>query len=476
MCDKKKSELLKEQRLGMANTMKNKLQATIVAYRNSTDIDVQFTDGIVVTNKSYQAFRQGLIRHPHIRPENQMGIKMKEERIGQTQQMNNGMVATIIQYNNAHDITIQFEDGIIVEHIRYKVFTQGGVSHPNIKATTVNSIQEFAIRYYLRNLGFRKIEQGEWQDRGFGRLELDFYHEEKHIAIEYDGGHHRQYDTIQRDIRKDTICQQLGIILYRLRDPMIPPIKHSTSINYVLDKNKVIRLGLIDCKEELVAILNKHNIVHDNVAINFKHDVESIMTEYRDSYINYYANKRIGEKHYNKQSQQYVTIIAYRSAKDLDVQFEDGAIRTGIMYSHLINGRLCHPSKLPNTVAQERIGSKHTMNNGLQATIIAYRKSDDIDVQFDDGAIRYGVTYDHFKDGKIGHPSTLRGHGAETRLGEEKTMNCGLQAKVIAYRQAHDIDVQFSTGEIRQNVDYYNFKTGRLVPINRYNSKGDIHD
>lgn len=34
-------------------------------------------------------------------------------------------------------------------------------------------------------------------------------------------------------------------------------------------------------------------------------------------------------------------------------------------------------------------------------TIIAYRSSDDIDVQFEDGSIRQAVRFDHFKNGKI---------------------------------------------------------------------------
>lgn len=456
--------------------MYNKLTATIIEYRNANDIDVQFSDGVIVKNKTYICFQKGLIGHPHVRASNRAVAALKEARLGQSQKMNNGMIATIVQYNNAQDMTIQFEDATVVEHARYRDFKYGGIPHPHKQYTTTNSIQEFAIRYYLSQLGFRKVQQGEWKDRGFGRLELDFYHDEKQIAIEYDGGHHKQPDSIKRDTRKNAICQKLGVVLYRLRDPILPILEHSTSVNYILDKTKLVRLGLIDCKDELIEILDKHNIAHDTITINFYQDADLIMAEYRDTYINYYGNKRVGEKHYNASSQQYITIIAYRSAKDIDVQFEDGTIRTGVMYSHLIDGRLSHSNELISTVAQQRIGSSRIMNNGLRATIIAYRKSEDMDVQFDDGTIRHGVTYNHFKDGRIGHPATLRGHGADTRLGEEKIMNCGVRAKIIAYRQAHDIDVQFSTGEIRRNVGYYNFKIGKLLPVNRCKQKGDSDD
>lgn len=471
-----KYHLLKEQRIGMTKMMHNKLEATIIKYNTSTDIDVQFEDGVIVENKTYQEFKHGSIRHPYIHTTNKVGIEMQKQRMHQSQQMNNGMVAEIIQYKNAHDVSIQFEDGTVAEHVSYRTFMSGGISHPNIQSTLINSLQEFAIRYYLSQLGFRKIEQGEWKSQGFGKQELDFYHDQKHIAIEYDGGLHRQADAIERDRRKDEKCKKLGIVLYRLRDPSLPILQDGSSINYILDKAKTIRSGIIDCKKELIEILEKHDIAHDNIDIDFCRDSDAIVSEYNSTYVNYYSNKRIGEKHYSNNAKQNVTIVAYRSAGDIDVQFEDGTVRTGVAYSHVVNGVLLHPKATTNEVAKQRIGITRIMNNGLQATIIAYRKSEDIDVQFEDGSVRYNVTYDHFKNGKIGHPSTLRGHGADTRLGEEKIMNCGVQAKVIAYRQAHDIDVQFSTGDIRHHVDYYSFKIGRLLPVNRCKLKGDNDD
>lgn len=48
------------------------------------------------------------------------------------------------------------------------------------------------------------------------------------------------------------------------------------------------------------------------------------------------------------------------------------------------------------------------------------------------------------------------------RIGEERTMNCGMKAKIIAYRNNKDIDVKFEDGYIIKNTIYGNFKRGKI--------------
>ena len=47
----------------------------------------------------------------------------------------------------------------------------------------------------------------------------------------------------------------------------------------------------------------------------------------------------------------------------------------------------------------DRNGITNKMHNGMLATIIEYRKSTDMDIQFEDGKIRYGVQYEKFQRG-----------------------------------------------------------------------------
>ena len=112
-----------EDRIGQSKIANNGMKMTIIAYRSSTDLDVQFEDGTVIKNKAYKAFIKGQIQNPNI---------MKRKRIGETNIATNGMKMTIIDYRNADDMDVQFEDGAVVEHTSYGCFKKHDVANPNI--------------------------------------------------------------------------------------------------------------------------------------------------------------------------------------------------------------------------------------------------------------------------------------------------------------------------------------------------------
>ena len=94
------------------------------------------------------------------------------------------------------------------------------------------------------------------------------------------------------------------------------------------------------------------------------------------------------------------------------------------------------------------------MNCGMSATIIAYRKSSDLDVLFENGEIAEGKSFASFQRGAIAYPSYIN---TEQRLGKSKFMNCGMSAKIIAYRKSNDIDVQFEDGTVVRHRNYSDF-------------------
>lgn len=106
-----------------------------------------------------------------------------------------------------------------------------------------------------------------------------------------------------------------------------------------------------------------------------------------------------------------------------------------------------------------RIGEKRIMGNGMEAELIAYRGAADIDVRLSDGSIHRGKRYWAFKNGMLGphlyHPVT-------DRTGERRRMNCGMEAEVIAYRKATDIDIRFSDGLVIRHRKYANFLNGSI--------------
>ena len=151
------------------------------------------------------------------------------------------------------------------------------------------------------------------------------------------------------------------------------------------------------------------------------------------------------------------TIIRYGGATDIDVRFEDGAVAVHKAYGEFKKGGIAHPS----TTAKARLGETRMMNCGMKATIIRYENADDINICFEDGKVVEHKTYRAFKKGYIAHQNT--NVPVEARLGETQMMNCGMEATIIRYEGATDIDVRFEDGTVVKHGVYGNFKKGEIA-------------
>ncbi|MBQ9303487.1 phospholipase D family protein [Butyrivibrio sp.] len=111
------------------------------------------------------------------------------------------------------------------------------------------------------------------------------------------------------------------------------------------------------------------------------------------------------------------------------------------------------------------------MNNGLKATIIAYRNYKDVGVRFANGVEVLHRRYDSFKKGAIACPGVgsyqPKTSQKESRLGEEKTMSNGMIAKIVGYSNCKNIDVEFEDGTVRKGCQYNDFQKGWLNPTPR---------
>ena len=123
----------KTNRLGETRMMNCGMEATIIRYGNARDIDICFEDGAVVEHKEYSKFKKSGIAHPST---------TAEARLGETRMMNCGMKATIIRYGGATDIDVRFEDGAIMEHMIYSKFKKGSIAHPNTKVSAKDRLGE----------------------------------------------------------------------------------------------------------------------------------------------------------------------------------------------------------------------------------------------------------------------------------------------------------------------------------------------
>ena len=356
----------KTNRLGETRMMNCGMEATIIRYGKYSDIDVRFEDGVIVEHKRYRAFENGNIANPNFNP-----------RLGETKMMNCGMEATIIRYGGSADIDVRFEDGIVVEHREYREFEKGGIINPNIKATAENRLDETC----MMNCGMKATII-----RYNGVRDIDVRFEDGTVA------EHKAYGPFKRG---------------EIANPNI-----KTSAENCLGETRMMNCGM------------------------------------------------------------EATIIRYGGYKDIDVRFEDGTVVEHKGYSAFKRGEIANPNV--KTFAN-RLDETRMMNCGMEATIIRYSRRDDIDVRFEDGTVIEHRQYIQFERGNIANPNFKA--SAENCLGETRMMNCGMEATIIRYNTGKDIDVRFEDETVVEHRGYGNFKTGGITHplISLNNGSKDFH-
>ena len=121
--------------MGQSKIQLNGFVATITAYRSFVDMDVQFEDGYVMCNTTLSTWRAGRVIHPNVRKTYEEDrvknakktTSKKDKYIGLKKLMKCGLYATVIDYKDCKNLTIQFEDGYVKSGVRSDHFTEGKV-------------------------------------------------------------------------------------------------------------------------------------------------------------------------------------------------------------------------------------------------------------------------------------------------------------------------------------------------------------
>lgn len=177
-----------------------------------------------------------------------------------------------------------------------------------------------------------------------------------------------------------------------------------------------------------------------------------------------FMGNRVGEINTATNGQK-MTIVTYRTGRDLDVEFEDGTLVQHKCYTAFQDGKI----KNPNLYGSAHIGETGIAKNGMQMRIIACRSHDDMDIEFEDGTRVYHKTYQSFKQGYIKNPNIAytcniqRTKNASDRyVGKIGIAKNGLKMTIIAYRGWDDIDIEFEDGIVVTNKSYQNFQRGSV--------------
>lgn len=106
----------------------------------------------------------------------------------------------------------------------------------------------------------------------------------------------------------------------------------------------------------------------------------------------------------------------------------------------------------------DRTGEKKTMNCGMVAEIISYRNANDIDVRFENGDIMKNKTYSSFKKGNI----TNKPFNGKERVGEIVINKRGERMELIEWHDSYNVTIKFDNGYVLKNIVYHNFKKGKV--------------
>ncbi|MEE3344577.1 MAG: hypothetical protein VZS44_10825 [Bacilli bacterium] len=405
----------KKIRVGQTNIASNGQQITIIKYNNGKDIDVQFEDGYVAQHRRYSEFLSGHICNPNIKVDsricqnatkyigmtntNYQGLKMtiidyrgtndidirfehgeiknttlfrfnrgevKSDKylIGEEQINIQGLKMTLISYKNVNDITVQFEDGIVIEHKQYNSFKKGSIKYPiNLKlgeTIVVNNMKMTIIKC-------------------------------------------KTYNDINIQLEDGTIIKHISYKSFKSGDIKYP--KHKQMQSHRLNETNRANNGQL---MTIIAYRNSMDIdvrFEDNTIV--EHKSYNCFKNGQIKNPNYYTNKHLNETITNVNGEK-VTIIAYRDYNDIDVRFEDGTIVTHKYYNEFKKGKIIKPtSKYSITIANNR---DNALNNiklskyGIKMWVCEYRNCNDVDIEFETGYINTHKYYKRFNADKIGHP------------------------------------------------------------------------
>lgn len=116
------------------------------------------------------------------------------------------------------------------------------------------------------------------------------------------------------------------------------------------------------------------------------------------------------------------------------------------------------------TKASERIGVESTSRDGKRAQVVSYSTCENFIIRFCDGKEMKLKNWRYFIEGNFNYEKHFKSpRNREERIGEKKVMNNGLTAEVIEYRGSHDMDILFEDGGKRTGVSWRDFCIGSIA-------------
>ena len=411
--------------LGQTILMECGLKAKCIVYRSYNDIDIEFEDGVIVQHKQKFAFLHGTIAHPSINTRT-----AKTSCLGEIRMMNCVMKAKCINYVNSDDIDVEFEDGTIIQHRQKGSFLLGTIVNPNFKRELKGSCLK-EIRIMNNGQKAKCIEYRNTKD-----IDIEF---EDGTVVKHKAKTSFYKGTIANPKYNPNSCLNMSVlqkcgyvakcIAYRGTLDIDVEFDDGTIItnrtkraflNGGIEKESASCLGetrIMKCGMKATCIRWGGTL---DIDVKFE-DGTIVKNKYKANfYKGNISNPNIGKKDYAYETRKQLanckgqtvmqkcgmkaTCIEYRSATDIDVEFEDGTIIQHRQKTSFINGGIKNPN-INNKMIASCIGEERIMSNGQKAKCIGYRNSNDIDIEFEDGTIIKNKPKASFYSGYIKNPN-----------------------------------------------------------------------
>ena len=398
-----------------------------------------------------------------------------------------GQHMTVIEYINSRDVTVQFDDGTIREHCSIKAFKARQIKHPNI------DISEY--RKIVRN-NKKDIRVGEVSEDTDGhKLTCIGYSGANNCDVQFEDGlivRHKKYLHFKNKHMKhpvkfnNTLIEELayvsnGVWYYKCKNEEWPESKilsinelcPSMEIDITVEKPHTVKRNSIEGETLVAKNGHKMTVIKDygakNITVQFD-DGAIIEHQRRDMFLKGYIRHPSKDPHPvgDRAMDKHIGEVYYdKNGRKMTIieYFSNSNVSVKFDDGKIVDNKEYRTIKNGGCVyPADYTGRSITARNGLKCTVIADYGWSDITVQFEDGVIIHHITHQQFNERAIKHPNinAKSQRGKALRIGERKLMKNGLWCEIIDYNNASDVDFKFENGLIVKNRDYASFNEHRL--------------
>lgn len=369
--EKSMIDVIRESYVG--NTIKTKdgkFEYTILEAYDSNVVKVKFSDGTIRSYPSRDIIGNNVKYIYDIK--NAIGKKFLNYK---------GEEATIIEYRNAKDVDVIFNDGEMCKNTTMAQIRKGLF------------VKDCENQRSIENMKRKYIGKIFSSSNGETATVLD-YKNNNEIYVEFSDGY-KCYITAKH-----------------LNRDFAHPLKSSKNIENM--KKKYEGLFFTTNKGYKCRVLNY--ISSNNVLIEFLEDKVTKTTLLRsiktgrvehpndERTVENYSKKLLG-KTFTSNNGDDAIVIEYNNSKDIKIQFEDGTT-SKVALCKLQIGRFSHPNKsrMNKEAMANTILGKEVMNSyGMKAVCIKYLSTKEVYMQFEDGVV-IRTCKSNISKGSFSHP------------------------------------------------------------------------